>query len=134
MKESKYFLKVLLGTIGLFAIIVLLLFLFFNRNNPASVGSKEILIQVILPDEPIQEFTLSTDAITLREALEERELIKGQDSAYGFFITEVNGQRADDAKQEWWSLTKNEEYIEFGVDMINIQDKDKYELTFMEGY
>lgn len=134
MKEAKYFLKVFLGTIGLFAVTVLLLYLFFNKTNPSSPGSKEILIQVIVPGEDIEEFTLSTEAYTLREALDEEKMIRGLDSSYGFYIVEVNGRRADDAKNEWWSITKDGEYIEYGVDMINIQDKDKYELTLMEGY
>ena len=134
MKETKYFLKVFLGTLGLFLITVLLLYVFFNRDNKSSVGSKEILIQVIVPDEEVQEFTLTTDAITLRQALDEEDLIRGAESTYGFYIIEVNKHRADDSKQEWWSITKGGEYIEYGVDMINIQDKDQYELTLMEGY
>ena len=134
MKETKYFLKVFLGTLGLFLVTVLLLYVFFNRNNETSVGSKEILIQVIIPDEEPQEFTISTDAITLRQALDEKNLIRGQESTYGFYIVEVNGRRADDSKSEWWSITKSGEYIEYGVDMINIQDKDQYELTLMVGY
>ncbi|NLO10680.1 MAG: DUF4430 domain-containing protein [Clostridiales bacterium] len=134
MKEAKYFLKVFLGTLGLFLVTVLLLFLFFNRNNPSSVGSKEIVIQVIVPDEEVQEFTLSTDALTLRQALDEENLIRGRESSYGFYIVEVNKRRADEDKNEWWSITKGGEYIEYGVNEINIQDKDQYELTLMEGY
>lgn len=134
MKETKYFLKVFLGTAGLFAVTVLLLFLFFNRSNPSTSGSKEIVIQVILPDEDVEEILISTDAYTLREALDEENLIKGLTSSYGFYIVEVNGRRADDNKNEWWSITKGGEYIEYGVDMINIQDQDRYELTLMEGY
>jgi hypothetical protein len=134
MKDAKYFLKVFLGTVGLFAITVLLLYLFFSRTNPSSVGNKEIVIQVIVPDEEMQEFILSTDAYTLREALDEKELIRGQDSAVGFYITAVNGRRADDSKEEWWSITKSGEYVLEGISLINIQDKDKFELTLMEGY
>lgn len=134
MKDAKYFVKVFLGTIGLFLVTVLLLFVFFNRNNKASVGSKEIVLKVIIPDEEEQEFTISTDAITLRQALEEEKLIRGKESTYGFYIVEVNGRMADDSKSEWWSITKNGEYVEYGVDMINIEDKDQYELTLKEGY
>lgn len=134
MKEAKYFLKVFLGTLALFAITVLLLYLFFNRNNQSFVGSKEIVIQVIVPDEEIELFTIATDAETLREALDEKKLIGGEESIYGFLITEVNGRKIDESKQEWWSLTKNGEFSEYGVGMIKIQDKDQYELTLMEGY
>lgn len=134
MKETKHFLKIFLGTLGLFLVTVLLLYVFFNRDNKSSVGSKEIVIKVIVPDEEVQVFTLSTDAITLRQALDEENLIRGTGDTGSFFITEVNKRRAEDSKQEWWSITKGGEYIEFGVDMINIQDKDQYELTLMEGY
>lgn len=133
-KEVKYYLKIFLGTAGLFVISVLLLFLFFNKSNPAAKGDKDITVLVVVPNEEDKKFTLSTDSITLRQALDEKELIRGQDSAFGFYITEVDGRRADDSKSEWWSLTKGGEYIEYGVDMINIQDKDQYELTLKEGY
>ena len=113
--------------------LIIIIFL-SNRTDSASEGGKKIVIQVIVPEEEIQEFTLSTDATTLRQALDEENLIKGQESTFGFFILEANGRKADDTKQEWWSITKNGEYIEYGVDMINIQDKDQYELTLMVGY
>ena len=134
MKEKKHIVLGILGTLALFAIAALLLFFFSNRIDTASEGGKKIVIQVIVPEEEIQEFTLSTDATTLRQALDEENLIKGQESTFGFFILEANGRKADDTKQEWWSITKNGEYIEYGVDMINIQDKDQYELTLMVGY
>lgn len=134
MKEGKYFLKVFLGTLGLFLITVLLLYFFFNRNNQSSVGNKEIVIQVIIPGEETEEVNISTDATTLRQALDEKEMIRGQESSFGFYIVEVNGRKADDSKSEWWSITKNGDYVEYGVNDINIQDKDQYELTLKEGY
>jgi len=134
MKEAKYWLKVFLATLGLFALTVLLLYLFLNKRNPSSPGVKEITVQVIVPGEDVQEFVITTEAYTLRQALEEKDMIKGQTSTYGFYITEVNGRKADESKQEWWCITKDGEEIFTGIDLINIQDKDKYELTLMEGY
>ncbi len=132
MKEISRFLKVFLATFGLFALTVLLLFLIFNRTNPSSPGNKEITVQVIIPDEETQAFIISTDAYTLRQALDEEKLIRGQDSSYGFFITTVNGRRADDTKNEWWNITRNGESVTEGVDLLNIRDKDKFELTLMK--
>jgi len=134
MKEAKYWIKVFLATLGLFVITVLLLFVFLNKKNPSSAGVKKITVQVIVPDEEVKEFVITTEAYTLRQALEEEQLIKGQESTYGFYITEVNGRKADESKQEWWCITKDGEEVFTGVDLINIQDKDKYELTLMEGY
>lgn len=134
MKEVKYWIKVLLATLGLFVVTVLLLYVFFNKSNPASKGQKEITVQVIIPGEDVQEFLITTEAITLRQALEEKQLIKGNETNGILFITEVNGYKANELKQEWWCITKDGESVYTGVDLINIQDKEKYELTLMEGY
>lgn len=134
MKENKQIKIGIIATLALFAITALLLYFFFNNNDTATEGSKNILIQVIIPDEDVKEFNISTDAETLREALDEIDLIKGDESTYGFFITEVNGRKVDSNKQEWWSLSKDGEFSMYGIDDINIQDKDQYELTLVEGY
>lgn len=134
MKNSKNLVKVLLATLGLFAVVGIFLFVYFTNLKPASLGKKKITIEVIIPDEEVQKFAITTNAETLRQALEEENLIKGQSGAYGYFITEVNGRKADDSKQEWWCITKGGETVYTGVDQTNIQDGDKYELTLMEGY
>ncbi len=134
MKEKKHILGTILGTIALFAVATLLLYLFFIKKDTATEGNKRIVIQVIIPDEEMQEFTLATDAETLREALDEKNLIKGKEDVYGLLITEVNGREIDSSKEEWWSLSKNGEFSMYGVNDINIQDKDQYELTLMVGY
>jgi len=137
MKERKNTIPLILGTLLLFLSAFLLLLFFYNKvlkPDLASEESKTIYVRVIVPDEEEQEFTIVTDAETLREALDEKKLIGGEESTYGFLITEVNGRKADSSRQEWWCLTKDGEFSEFGVDMIKIQDQDRYELTLMEGY
>jgi len=134
MKKEKSWIKILLATLALFAIAVLLYFVFLKNIEPPTEGIKKITVRVIVPGEDVQEFAITTEADTLRQALEEEGLIKGQTSTYGFFITEVNGRKADDSKQEWWCITKDGESISSGADLINIRDNDKYELTLMEGY
>lgn len=134
MKEAKYWIKVLLATLGLFVLTVILIYVFVKKTNPSSPGKKTITVQVIIPDEEVQEYVITTKAYTLRQALDEKNMIKGQTGSYGFYITEVNGRKADELKQEWWCITKDGEQVFTGVDLINIQDKDKYELTLMEGY
>lgn len=97
-------------------------------------ATKKVLIEVVIPDQETQEFTLSTKADTLRQALDEENLIQGSDSEYGFYITGVTGRIADDNNQEWWCITKGGEEIFYGVNDIMIEDGDKYELTLMIGY
>lgn len=76
-----------------------------------------------------ETFSLKTDAEYLRQALEEISLIQGAESSYGFFITTVNGVTADDAKREWWRLSKDGEELVTGVDTTPIQDGERYEIT-----
>ncbi len=79
-------------------------------------------------------FTLETEAQTLREALEENDLVEGTESEYGLFVTSVNGVVADEANQEWWCFTKSGESLMTGVDGIQIADGDHYEITLTSGY
>jgi hypothetical protein len=134
MKQSKNLLKGLLG-IALMAVIIVILWVVYDHYKPATTeGSKEVTVEVVIPDEDPKEFTLHTDAEYLREALEEVNLIKGSESEYGLFITEVNGRVADDSNQEWWCLTKNGQTVNTGVDATPIADGEKYELTLTVGY
>lgn len=134
MKEKKNRLKPVIA-VAVVAVLAIIMLLVYNQFKPQGVkGSKEIVIEVVLPDNDSKEFTLHTDAEFLRQALDEEQLVKGEESTYGFFIKEVNGRAADSAKEEWWSLTKDGAYVETGVDMTPLADGDHYELTLMQGY
>ncbi|HHV11736.1 MAG TPA: DUF4430 domain-containing protein [Clostridiales bacterium] len=109
--------------------------LVYNQFKPGtSKGSKEIVVEVVIPEEESKEFTLHTDAEFLSQALEEASLVKGSVEDYGLFITEVNGRVADEAKQEWWCITKGGEDVYTGVDLTPIADGDHYEITLTVGY
>lgn len=84
MKKEKSWIKILLATLALFAIAVLLYFVFLKNIEPPTEGIKKITVRVIVPGEDVQEFAITTEADTLRQALEEEGLIKGQTSTYGF--------------------------------------------------
>ena len=76
-----------LGTLIFFCCfsVIILILLQSIKADTASEGSKEILIQVIVPDEEVLEFTIITNAETLREALDEKKLI-GEKRVYtGFY-------------------------------------------------
>lgn len=138
MNKKPNRMKVFLATVVFLAIIAIMIFVYIRnedlKSEKASEGSKNITVKVINPEEEPEIFNLSTDAQNLRQALDEKELIQGEDSGFGFFITEVNGRKADEAKQEWWCITKGGEEVMEGIDQIVIQDKDQYELTLTVGY
>ncbi len=134
MKQSNTIKRVIISCLAM-VLVILAMVLIYNRFKPEpQKGAKEIAIEVIIPEEETQKFTLHTDAEYLRQALEEKDLIQGSDSEYGLFITEVNGRSIDSAKQEWWCITKDGASVEYGVDSIAIADGDKYEITLTVGY
>lgn len=103
-----------------------------DASQPASV--KTITFKVIHGDKSTKEFTIETESANLRGALEQENLISGDESSYGLFVTEVDGETADDSKEQWWCLTKGGETWNNGVDNTEIADGDVFEFTLTEGY
>jgi hypothetical protein len=134
MRQNKNLLKSLIA-FGLLALVVVIMLITYFQFKPAGIkGSKEIVVEVAIPEEETKEFTLNTDVEFLRQALEEKELIKGSESEFGLFITEVDGRVVDDTKQEWWCITKDGENVFTGVDETPIADGDHFEITLTIGY
>lgn len=85
-------------------------------------------------DGTTAEFALTTSEAYLRGALEQAGLIAGNQSELGLYVLTVNGETADEAKQQWWCLTKGGEDVMTGVDTTPIQDADRFELTLKTGW
>ena len=110
-------------------------FLIWNQFKPeAQVGAKAIVFTVVHGDESSREISIRTDAETLRGALEQESLIAGDEGEYGLFVKTVDGETADDAKQEWRCFTKGGEMLMTGVDDTMIADGEKYEATLTVGW
>lgn len=134
MKQSNNWKKIILASASFIALVAILAAVFIYFRPQGSEGSKKIVVEVINSEETSKEITLKTDAEFLRQALEENNLVKGTESEYGLFITEVDGIVADSSKQEWWAITQDGEMVFYGVDEIAINDGDHYELTLTVGY
>ena len=109
-------------------------FFITTKRRKKDGSKKEVVVEVVVPREKTTDFTLHTNAEFLRQALEEKNLIKGADSSAGFYITTVNGREADSKKQEWWCITESGAQVNYGVDQIAIKDGDHYEITLKTGY
>ena len=96
-------------------------------------GSKTITVDIVVSGETTTH-TITTEAEFLRGALEEKQLIAGDESEYGLFVKTVGGVTIDDANQEWWCFTKGGEALFTGVDTTPIADGDKFEITLTVGY
>ena len=98
------------------------------------VGTKTITVEIIVDGADTVTKSITTEAEYLRGALEEEDLIAGEESQYGLFVKTVNGVTIDDAKQQWWCFTKDGGDLFTGVDTTPIADGDKIEITLKTGY
>lgn len=125
--------------VGFIAVAVLLVLviavavvLIVTQKAPVK-GEKTISVTIDHLVGEDRTLTIATDEEYLSGALEQEKLIKGTEGAYGLFVTEVDGEYADEGKSQWWVFTKSGEYVETGVDSTVIADGDSYEFSIYVG-
>lgn len=128
MKKRKSIVIVLLVlAIGLFAA--------WNTFRPqGQEGDKTITVNVNHLTGKDTTYTFSTDETYLRAALDDQNLIDGTEQEYGLWVTTVDGETADDSKQEWWGYHVNGEMAVYGVDEQTIADGDVFDFTLNVGW
>ena len=131
MKQKK---KALLALAVLLCAAALLAGIYLTFRPQTVEGAKTVTVEVIAGGETVQTHTIQTDAEYLRGALEQEKMVEGEESAYGLFLLTVDGITADDAKQEWWCVTKEGGQVDTGVDAAPIAYGDHFELTLMVGW
>ena len=126
--------KLLIGCGALVLACLLAAVLYIQTRPETAEGAKTIDVVVVHGDGTEAAFQYQTDAEYLGEVLVENELAEGTESAYGLFITTVDGETADDSLQQWWCITREGEMLSTGADQTPIADGEQYELTLTEGY
>lgn len=104
---------------------------YFATRGAVSEGSKTLTIEIVHGDGQTKEFTIRTDAEYLGQALMENEKLGviGEDGPYGLYIKEVDGEKASDADQTFWSVSLSGESLMVGADQQPIADGEHYELV-----
>ncbi|WOO38164.1 DUF4430 domain-containing protein [Anaerocolumna sp. AGMB13020] len=134
MDNKRSIKKPLIGVI-IFIVVIAAMAVLYNVFKPeTSKGAKTITAEVVLADGTSNSYEISTDAEYLRQALEEKKLIEGEESEYGLYVKTVDGVTANEGNQEWWCFTKGGESINTGVDTTPIADGDHFEITLAVGY
>ena len=134
MTKSKRNKIVGLSCMGAALVIAIIGIIFiFNFSKPAETN-KTLSISVVHGDESVKDFTVQTVRANLADALVDEKIAEGSDSEYGLFITTVDGETADDSKEQWWCITKGGEQLNTGVTDTITADGDKYEITLTTGY
>ena len=123
----------LLWLIALIIVIAALLCVYFLTREKPNENLKNITVEIIY-DDVDKTVPIKTEAEYLSGAMEEKGLIEGEESAYGLFITAVDGRVADDSIQEWWCITKGGTMLDTGADTTVIADGETYEFTLTTGW
>lgn len=124
------------------AIVIALLCLIvlgtWSWTSKQEEGEKTIFIDVLI-DGNKQSFILKSDALTLRELLEEETSLQAvmEDSTYGALLTSLLGHEQDMDKGPWWlfSSDNNKDCVAQNMcpvlDQVNLSDQDAFlfELT-----
>lgn len=131
MKTNK---GILIGAAALVVVVGIFALIYTQLIQKPVQGEKEIALDVVLADGSTTTHDLKTSQEYLGGALAEYQLVQGQQGDYGLFIETVNGVTADEAKQEWWCLTKSGEQVNTSADQTPILDGERYELTLMVGW
>lgn len=124
----------LIAAIALVLVCIVAGGLYLKFKPQAQQGEKKITILVIHGDQTEKEFQYRTDAEYLVEVLKENELVDGEEGEYGLFIKTVDGETADEGKQQWWCITKGGEQVNTSADQTPVADGEQFELTLKEGF
>lgn len=89
--------------------------------------SKSFTFEVVDKDGNIETFDITTDKVTVGEALLAEGLIVGEEGQYGLYVTEVNGIVADyNVDQTYWAFYVDGAYANSGVDTTDVVDGSTY--------
>ena len=84
--------KTLIIVCAAVVLVAAMLAVWFAFGPKGTAGQKAVGVTVVYADATTDEFSFSTDAEFLRQALEEQKLVEGEESQYGLY---KNSQRRD---------------------------------------
>lgn len=96
-------------------------------------GEKQFTFTVTFEDATMNVYEISTDATTVGDALVELDLIDGDDSEYGMYVTTVAGVTLNwDTDAAYWAFYIDGEMAMSGVDTTDIVEGSIYTLAYAE--
>lgn len=107
-----------------------------SGNDGSDTEREEVTITVKIKNSNgvVTDFVITTSEEFLRGALEQENLVEGDESAYGLYVKVVNGERADyDADGAYWSFYKDGAYLSTGIDATPIADGDVFSIEYTKG-
>ena len=90
-------------------------------------GATEFTFTVVDGDGNETAYEIHTDKQTVGDALQELDLIDGEESEYGLYVKTVNGITVDyDTDGKYWAFYVDGEYAQTGVDSTEIVPGSAY--------
>ena len=135
MDKSKRILN--LAAFLLFVLALTFAVVYHSQKPVADTGTKNIAVEVTGTDGEASEYEFSTDAETLKQAMDFLSgngsgfSYSGSDGEYGLMVEEINGERAVyDKDGAYWALYVNGEYGQYGADSQLVADGDRFEWKY----
>ena len=120
------------------AVLIVIMLAIYASNRPEpSEGSKSVGITVIDDEGGESQYFIATDAMYLREVMDELSEEKadftygGEEGEYGYYVNEVNCVEADNMSA-YWGFYINGEYCSYGIDSQPVSDGDIFEIVYEE--
>ncbi len=90
-------------------------------------GSKTFYFRVCDENGHITPYVIKTDKNIVGEALQELNLISGEEGDYGLYVKEVNGIKADyETTGTYWAFYIGEQMAPQGIDLTEIVEFETY--------
>ena len=102
----------------------------YTEDTTFGTGKTMINLEVSASGKTVN-FTINTDREILSDALLDLDLISGNSSEQGFYVTTVDGMYADyDKDGTYWALYKGTEYSETSADKTKIEADKTYAFVY----
>lgn len=114
-------------------LIAALAVVYVTFGEKAVSGSKAITITVVNSAAEETAYALKTDALYLRQAMDECEGLTytGSDGPYGIMIDSINGERAVYSENgAYWGFNVNGQYCNYGIDEQPVEDGDAFVIAY----
>ncbi len=94
-----------------------------NKGN----GNISFIFRVIGPNDSNTIYRVFTDKTTVGDALQDLNMISGEESTYGLYVKTVTGVTADyDKDKAYWAFYVDGKYASTGVDKTDIVKDAEY--------
>ena len=101
-----------------------------NKGN----GNISFIFRVIGPNDSNAIYRVFTNETIVGDALQDLNMISGEEGAYGLYVKTVNGITADyDKDKAYWAFYVDGKYASTGVDKTDIVKDAEYWMQYTKG-